>query len=351
MSVPFFYYSRSFAEFLYNQKGTIALTSFQAGKLIFISSPDGKTLIKYARNLKKPMGMAFENGSLAIACEENIEIFSGSETLATRFPDTQNKYDVLFVPITKLLSGPTDFHDIDFDSKGILAITTQFSCIARFESNHGMTPVWKPDFISEIVPEDRCHLNGMACNSGEPLYVTAFDVSDTKSGWRLTPFDTGVLIDVIKNKIVLNNLAMPHSPVYSNGIIYFLMSAVGRVMAYDIKTKSLKCLAEIVSYLRGLEIVDNYLIVGCSDRRTTSKSFENLPIKQNSCISGIRIIRIDNGEIIAGLTYTEHIKEIFSIRFLAGVERPAIITDSNELMNKYVHFSGGEVFYQVNESK
>lgn len=351
MDVPFFFYSKSFAEFLHNQKGTIALTSFQAGKLIFISSPDGQTLIKYAKNFKKPMGMAFKNRNLAIACEENIEIYSGSKTLTASHPDTQNKYDILFVPITKMLSGPTDFHDIDFDSKGILAITTQFSCIARFDSNHGMTPVWKPDFISEIVPEDRCHLNGMACDSGEPVYVTAFDVSDTINGWRLTPYDTGVLIDVIKNEIVLDNLAMPHSPVYSNGILYFLLSAVGKVMAYDIKTKSLKCLAEIASYLRGLDIIDNYLIVGCSDRRTTSKSFENLPVKQNPCISGIRIIRIDNGEVIAGLTYTDHIKEIFSVRFLAGFERPAIITDPNELTNKFVRFSGGEVFCQINESK
>ncbi len=46
-------------------------------------------------------------------------------------------------------------------------INTAYNCIARVSPVHSFETVWKPDFISSIVAEDRCHLNGMARQGGK----------------------------------------------------------------------------------------------------------------------------------------------------------------------------------------
>jgi uncharacterized protein (TIGR03032 family) len=72
--------------------------------------------------------------------------------------------------------------------------------------------VWKPPFISKIIKEDRCHLNGLAVEDGVPRYVTAVSKSDTIDGWRDRRFDGGIVIDVQSGEIVIGGLSMPHSP-------------------------------------------------------------------------------------------------------------------------------------------
>ena len=42
----------------------------------------------------------------------------------------------------------------------------EFSCLCKFTLAYNFSPKWKPYFISEILPEDRCHLNGLALENG-----------------------------------------------------------------------------------------------------------------------------------------------------------------------------------------
>ena len=73
-------------------------------------------------------------------------------------------------------------------------------------------PHWQPFFISELAAQDRCHLNGLALENEQPRYVTALGAGDSQGSWRPTKFSGGVLMDVPTNQIILENLAMPHSP-------------------------------------------------------------------------------------------------------------------------------------------
>ena len=57
-----------------------------------------------------------------------------------------------------------------------------------------LLPVWKPKFVTDLVPEDRCHLNGLAVRDGKAKYVTALGVTDTAGGWRDAKATGGVLI-------------------------------------------------------------------------------------------------------------------------------------------------------------
>ena len=61
-------------------------------------------------------------------------------------------------------------------------------------------PLWQPKFLSALVPEDRCHLNGLAMNGEQPAYVTAVSRSDVLDGWRDRRGDGGIVIDVASGK-------------------------------------------------------------------------------------------------------------------------------------------------------
>ena len=39
-------------------------------------------------------------------------------------------------------------------------------------------------FLTALVPEDRCHLKGLAMDGGRPAFVTAVSRSDVADGWR-----------------------------------------------------------------------------------------------------------------------------------------------------------------------
>ena len=98
---------------------------------------------------------------------------------------------------------------------------------------HGFKPLWKPPFISRLAAEDRCHLNGLAMQDGAPAYVTAVSRSDMINGWRDRRHEGGVLIDVRDDRIVTDQLSMPHSPRVTPDGVYLLDSGRGMLARVD----------------------------------------------------------------------------------------------------------------------
>lgn len=45
-------------------------------------------------------------------------------------------------------------------------------------------PRWQPRFVTDLVAEDRCHLNGLAMVGGKPKYVTALGQTNEPRGWK-----------------------------------------------------------------------------------------------------------------------------------------------------------------------
>src|SRR5207237_4673090 len=85
-----------------------------------------------------------------------------------------------------------------------------------------------------LVPEDRCHLNGLAVAGGRPAYVTAAAESDTRQGWRAVKGTGGCVIDVASGETAVRGLCMPHSPRLSGGRLYLVDSGTGRLVAADV---------------------------------------------------------------------------------------------------------------------
>src|SRR3546814_16408847 len=84
--------------------------------------------------------------------------------------------------------------------------------VATLSDRHSFVPHWRPRFISDDAPEDRCHLNGMAMRDGRPAFASCLAESDAPQGWRAQRKDGGVLFDIATGEAVLRGLSMPHSP-------------------------------------------------------------------------------------------------------------------------------------------
>ena len=101
--------------------------------------------------------------------------------------------------------------------------------MATLSPDYSFVPLWQPPFISKLVPEDRCHLNGLAMVEGKPGYMTACSATDTAAGWRNCRSDGGVVIDVKQNEIIATGLSMPHSPRWYKGKLWLLNSGTGEL--------------------------------------------------------------------------------------------------------------------------
>lgn len=336
---PFFFYSENFPKILQRIKATLVFSTYQAGKLIFISSLNGKTIIKYAKSLKRPMGIAIDKSKmkLAVASKTSIHVFASNKTLALSYPEKKSRYDQLFIPQVKYHTGYLDTHEIEFGTNDELYfINTIFSCISIVSADRHFEMYWKPNFITEVLPEDRCHLNGMAMKNGKPAFVTMFDTTNTYFGWKKTPKETGLLVEVETGKILLDQLPMPHSPVYFDDKIYFLLSGTGEIKCYDLKTEKVTLISKVDSFLRGMVVHDDFLIVGTSKLREETTTFKGLPFSAEDSYCGIYILNRTTGKPMGGMSYTDNIREIFSLKLLFDVQVPGILVESDEYHDKCI---------------
>src|SRR6266404_1632130 len=110
--------------------------------------------------------------------------------------------------------GGIDTHDIGVgDVEGArrpIFVNTLYCCLATTSETASFRPLWRPKFLSALVPEDRCHLNGLAMDGARPAFVSAVSRSDVADGWRERRHDGGVVIDVASSEIVASGFSMPH---------------------------------------------------------------------------------------------------------------------------------------------
>tara|TARA_Y100001954_G_C15818711_1_gene608829 strand:- start:3312 stop:4385 length:1074 start_codon:yes stop_codon:yes gene_type:complete len=314
---------------LLNQLGcSIAISTYQAGKLVFISSQDGKSLTQLPRNFEKAMGIAedYEKDKLAIACRDEVIVFKNSKDLAAYYPKSPNKYDSLYVPRITYYTGTVDVHDVHFgEDDQIYAVNTLFSCIVRVDGEYNFTPVWQPHFIDKIAPEDRCHLNGMAMQNDKPKYVTAFNRGNTPKSWREGIENSGIVIDVETNKVIADGLAMPHSPTLINGELYLLQSANGQLIKINTETGEKEVILETGAFARGMSYYNDFLFIGMSKLRENSTTFKKIIPNIKNNVSGVLVVHLPTKSKYGSIVYDTSLDEIYDVHVLKDKVRPNIL--------------------------
>jgi len=321
-------YTPQIPELLIRLNCSIAISTYQAGKLIFISPKDENTLVQLPRNFEKVMGIAqdVEKDKLALACKDEIIVFSNSRALANHYPKAPNKYDALYMPRVTYHTGPLDIHDLNFGKNGnLFAVNTLFSCITKIDDDYSFSPYWSPPFIDQLVSEDRCHLNGMAMKDGVPKYVTTFNQGNTTQSWRENITQTGAIFDIESGETIVNNLAMPHSPRLFYNDLFVLLSATGELVKIDIDSGKYDVVVKLDGFVRGMSLHKDYLFIGLSKLRENSSTFGKLDFAKNANQSGIMVIHLPTGSIAGKITYLSSLDEIYDVHVIPDKIRPNIL--------------------------
>lgn len=320
--------SRQFPSWLADTGGSFAISTYQSGKVILIgTNKQAGRLSIFERTLERPMGIAFRDSRLAVASMIQITSFVD----AARGTPGAAGYDALFVPQSATYTADLDVHDIAFDADGgLVFVNTLFSCLATTSETHSFKPLWKPPFVSRLAPEDRCHLNGMAMRDGRPAYVTCVAETDVADGWREHRTGGGIVIDVASGEVVCRGLSMPHSPRLHEGRLWVLNSGAGEVGTVDLASGRFEPLAFCPGYLRGLDFIGPYALVGLSEPRE-NRTFAGLPLQDRLAAAkvgprcGVFVIDTRTGDVAHWLRFEGVVSELFDVAALPGLARPMMI--------------------------
>ena len=319
--------SRQFPNFLAEQRISLGVTTYQAGKLFLLGlRPDGRLSV-FERTLERCMGLCATADSLHVATLYQIWRFQN--VLA---PGAfHHEHDALFSPRMCWVTGDLDVHDLALlpDGRPIFA-NTLFSCLATVSDTDSFVPLWKPRFISRLAAEDRCHLNGLAMRDGKPAYVTVVGRSDVADGWREHRRDGGCVIDVESNEIVASGLSMPHSPRLHNGKLWLLNSGTGEFGWIDPQAGRFESVAFCPGYMRGLACIGDYALIGLSMPRD-NRTFTGLALDDALASRGaearcaVLVIDLRTGDTVHWLRFTGVVQELYDVVAIPGVRRPSAI--------------------------
>ena len=334
-------YTPQVPELLQQLNCSLMLSTYQAGKLIFLSPKDEHSLVQLPRNFNKVMGVGLYDDKLVLATKDEVLVMRNSPDLARFYPRKPGTYDSLFMPRATYYTGLIDIHDIDFGvDDRIFAVNTSFSCLIEVNFNYSFTPVWQPPFISKLASEDRCHLNGMALKDGKPKYVTAFNAGDTPQSWREEVTTGGILMDVETNNIVAEGLPMPHSPRLYRDALYVLLSAKGALARINPNTGRYDMVAQTKGFVRGLAFHGDYAFIGLSKLRQNSSTFAKLPFAKQAQQSGIVIIHLPTGATVGQIVYQTSVDEIYDVQVLPNSIRPNIVNTDKPDYKMGLHIPG-----------
>ena len=319
-------FSRHFASWLAEENISLAFTTYQASKVFLIGlQPDDRMSI-FERTFQRCMGLWADGDALVLSSAFQIWRLQN----AMEPGQAHDGYDRLYIPQMAWTTGDLDVHDLAVDENGrVVFVNTLFGCLATVSDTHSFVPLWQPPFVSRLAAEDRCHLNGLAMENGQPRYVTAVAASDVTDGWRDHRRDGGVLLDVSSDEPVLSGLSMPHSPRLRDGKLWVLDSGRGYLGSIDIDKGAFEPLAFCPGYLRGLAFHGKYALVGLSKPRertfTGLELDDNLKEKGAEPRCGLFVIDLESGDTVQWMRIEGFVTELFDVAVLPGVRRPAAL--------------------------
>ena len=339
--------SPGFVSLLARLRISIALTSYQSGKLYLLGcNPQGGLMIN-ERLFQKAMGLCVEGNTLLLATLFQIQRF---ENVLNKGQFINHVHDACYIPRLTHTTGVLDAHDVGLLADGrIVFVNTLYNCLATTSARNSFTPLWKPPFISQIVGEDRCHLNGMAMENNKPRYVTAVSQSNTIDGWRDRRADGGVVIDVETGKLACSGLSMPHSPRLFKGKLWLLNSGTGELGF--VEKNEFQPLAFCPGFTRGLAFQGKYAFVGLSKPRYAR--FEGLALDRklqeadSEPWCGVQVIDIETGTCVEWFRIDGAIGEVYDVAVLPGVSCPMSLGfASDEIKSLITHDELDDNFFE-----
>jgi uncharacterized protein (TIGR03032 family) len=315
---------------------SLLVTTYQAGKLVMLRD-QGDQLNCHFRAFKSPMGLALTGGGarLAIGTAQQVWEFRDVPE-AARHLEPADKHDACYLPRSGHVTGNVLVHEMAFGADNQLwFVNTRFSCLATLDPESSFVPRWRPPFVTELDPTDRCHLNGLALVDGRPKYVTALGEANTPVGWRPNKACGGVLLDVDVGAILSRGLSMPHSPRWHGGRLWVCESGAGTVGYVDPRTGRYEAVVATPGFTRGLDFAGELAFVGLSQVRE-SAIFSGIPITERLAPAertcGVCVVDLRSGRVVALLRFESGVREVFAVAVLPR-RFPDLINDDDAVLD------------------
>ena len=347
----------SWAEWLEAQNLSLAFTTYQTNRLFLLGRTAAGKPTAINSSFDRPMGLYARGDTLYLA--GRFQLWELQNQL--RDKALHQGCDRLYIPHRATTTGDVNAHELVLaklpqgctlpetaprdevrHQEQLVFVNTAFSCLAASSDTYSFLPVWQPPFISKLVPEDRCHLNGVAVADGEVRYVTVFRRSDEAAGWRQERSGGGAVLQVPSGEVVAAGLSMPHSPRWYRGKLWLLNSGSGELGYIDGET--FQPVALCPGFARGLAFCGDFAIVGTSLARKGDFSglalddrFGQTGLQPQCCLS---VVDLRSGEIVASYYLGEEIREIFDVVALPGVRQPGILSLEADQADRWVTFPG-----------
>ncbi|NEP13532.1 MAG: TIGR03032 family protein [Symploca sp. SIO2C1] len=329
-------HTNNFPQILTQLGISLVISTYQAGKLIVLRADDN-VINTHFRIFPKPMGLAADTGRLAIGTAHQVWELRNVPAVAHKL-EPVGKHDACYLPRNSHITADIDIHDLAWGKQELWFVNTRFSCLCTLDFDHSFVPRWRPNFITALTPEDRCHLNGLSMVNAEPKYVTALGETDSIRGWREHKAHGGVLMDIETNQVLVRGLSMPHSPRWYNDRLWVLESGNGSLATADLASGKIETVTQLPGFTRGLDFWGNLAFVGLSQVRETA-IFSGIPLTQRleERICGVWVINIETGQTVAFLKFEDAVQEIFAVEVLPGIRFPEIIDwDEKLIASSYV---------------
>lgn len=387
-------YSSNLPELLSALNISIAFTSYQAGRLMVVRSDEKSIDVNY-KNFPRPMGLCSTESGLTLGTFAQIINFHRADNLIDQLkaplPSIQDditaprihpreqeggdsagapkvmseldseqeerhseqlrlqqerqkklhegvdpRVDSCFITRSSHYTGMINLHDIDWGDEGLWVVNSSFSCLCTLDPDYSFVPRWKPHFITALVPEDRCHLNGMTLKDGKPAYVTTFSTFDEPGLWRKGDKFNGTLMSVDGNEILLRNLVMPHSPRFYQDSVYYCNSGLGLFCKYNPRTGDEEIIAELQGFTRGVDFYGSLAFVGLSKVRAGNVLHAPpLTTKYDETFSGIWLIDLSTNSTIGYIKFTGNVDQIYDIAVIPNCKFPEILEPSHPRMRNH----------------
>jgi len=318
----------------------LAISTYQIGKLFLVGAPDEGRLNVTERTFERCLGIAVREESLYLAGLNAIYRFSN---VVPRGQQLEG-HDAVYVPQVAWYTGDVFAHDVGALADGRpVFVNTLFGCLATVDEATSFRPVWTPPFISQLAPQDRCHLNGLAMDepTGRPAYMTAVARTDTPRGWSDQRVGQGVVLDIARNAVVCEGLTMPHSPRLHQGKLYVLNAGTGELGRVEPEAGRFQPIAFVPGFARGLALHDGFALVGLSLPRS-NQVFSGLPLEERLKAEGRRaecavlVVDLATGAVVHWLRLGGVVRELYDIALLPGHRHPMLVGFAQGQINRLI---------------
>jgi uncharacterized protein (TIGR03032 family) len=333
---PLLLLSSRFSDWLASVNAGLSLTTYQAGRLFFIGRKADGGVRAHERLIEQCQGLWTDGQTLWTS---GLYMLWRFENALRPGEITPTGADRKFVPREGRVVGRIDIHDIGLgEIDGVrqpIFANTLYNCLATISETASFRALWRPKFVTALVPEDRCHLNGLAMDGARPAFVTAVSRSDVADGWRDRRHDGGILIDVASSEIVASGFSMPHSPRLYDGKLWLLNSGTGEFGTVDPASGKFTSVCFCPGYARGLAFIGRHAVIGLSQPRH-GQTFsglaldERLSAKDAVARCGVLVVDIDTGNAVEWLRFGHTITELYDVAVLPGARAAEAIGFRND---------------------